>query len=133
MAAPFLGGVSVNKMHCGTRYLRIRSGPLKGEYVHVLVAEAKIGRKLLPDETVDHLDGDGLNCAPENLEVVSREENVRRMHERHERNGTPINGKNGKVEAAKRRNRENKAVGTDGVDSANKTDKGVEFDPSTFE
>ena len=130
MAAPFLGGVSVNKMHCGTRYLRIRSGPLKDEYVHILVAEAKIGRKLLPDETVDHLDGDGLNCAPENLEVVSLEENARRMHERHERNGTPINGKNGKVEASKRRKRESRV---DSADGTNRTDKGVEFDPSTFE
>jgi predicted RNA-binding Zn-ribbon protein involved in translation (DUF1610 family) len=39
----------------------------------------KLGRMLMPHEEVDHIDGDKTNDALENLEVVSREENLRRQ------------------------------------------------------
>ncbi len=51
-------------------YLRISAGPLRGQRVHVIVAEAKLGRKLKKDEIVHHLNGDKLDCRPENLAVL---------------------------------------------------------------
>lgn len=40
-------------------------------YEHRLVAEAKLGRRLLPGEQVHHIDHDKVNNAPENLEVLA--------------------------------------------------------------
>ncbi len=40
-------------------------------YEHRVVAEQKLGRRLLPGELVHHLDGDKRNNAAENLEVVA--------------------------------------------------------------
>lgn len=76
----FKGGVSLNHPHGkakskATPYLQITAGPLRGVYVHTLVAEAKLGRPLENDETVEHIDGDGLNPRPGNLKVVSRKFN----------------------------------------------------------
>ena len=41
-------------------------------YEHRLVAEAKLGRRLEPQEEIHHIDGDMLNNDPDNLEVLSR-------------------------------------------------------------
>lgn len=84
----FTGGVSVNRSKKRPPYLRISAGPLRGKYVHTLVAEAKIGRKLLPSETVEHGDGNGLNPSPDNLEIVTRTENTSRMHQRRRGQGS---------------------------------------------
>jgi len=62
----FNGGTKVNDQG----YLQITAGPLRGVYVHRLVAEAKIGRPLLDNEVVHHRDGDRLNPHPDNLEVM---------------------------------------------------------------
>jgi hypothetical protein len=78
-------GVSINRVQGGMKYLRIKAGPMRDKYVHILIAEAKLGRKLRPDETVEHRDGNGLNCDPDNLIVVTRSENTRLMHERRSR------------------------------------------------
>jgi hypothetical protein len=43
----------------------------------MLVAERRIGRYLLPDEVVHHLDEDRHNVAPENLCVMSRSLHMR--------------------------------------------------------
>lgn len=78
----FTGGVSVNRSKKRPPYLRISAGPLRGKYVHRIVAEAKLGRKLEKSETVEHKNGDGLDCSPENLAIVSLGENVKLMHAR---------------------------------------------------
>jgi hypothetical protein len=66
-------------------YLRITAGPQRDKYVHMLVAEAKIGRRLRADETVEHDNGNGLDCRFENILIVSRPENTRLMAERRKR------------------------------------------------
>lgn len=38
--------------------------------------EAKLNRPLLPEETVDHIDGDFTNDSPDNLRALSRSENA---------------------------------------------------------
>lgn len=44
--------------------------------------EQHLGRKLETWETVDHLDENPLNNNIDNLEVVSRQENIKRWHEK---------------------------------------------------
>ena len=85
------GGTMVN----GKGYLRISCGPLKGAYVHRLVMEAKLGRKLGNGEQVHHINGDKLDCRPENLEVKldsehSRVSNYKRWHGQEEISGVPV-------------------------------------------
>lgn len=55
-------------------------GERKRIFVHRLVCEAFHGPIPDGDYTVDHLDGDRINNAPENLEWVTRAENSRRQN-----------------------------------------------------
>ena len=48
-------------------YPRFTAGPLRGQYIHRVVAEALLGRKLKKDEQVDHRDHNKLNCRFDNL------------------------------------------------------------------
>ena len=50
-------------------YIRICAGPLRGIRVHTLIAMAKLGRPLKPDEIAHHADEDRLNPHPDNIEV----------------------------------------------------------------
>ena len=77
----FAGGTGLNTIErCGLeiKYLRVTSGPQRGRYVHQLVAEAKLGRPLAPDEEVDHVNGDTLDNAWTNLEVLHKVEHARK-------------------------------------------------------
>jgi hypothetical protein len=53
-------------------YLEITRGENKGRSVHVVKMEQRLGRRLLPDEVVHHIDGDRLNNEDSNLELLTR-------------------------------------------------------------
>jgi hypothetical protein len=65
--AAFKGGVS---RHSNGGYLKITAGPLRNKLVHVLVAEAALGRPLKKDEVIHHKDGNVKNPHPSNLLVM---------------------------------------------------------------
>lgn len=54
-------------------YPRITAGPQRFKFVHVLVAEAMLGRELRKDEHVHHGDGNTKNPKWTNLLVVGKE------------------------------------------------------------
>lgn len=56
----------------GQGYPRVSSGPLRNKLIHLIVAEAMLGRPLLKDEQVHHIDRDVLNFHPSNLRVLSK-------------------------------------------------------------
>ena len=66
----FAGGTSIDTK----KYLKLTAGPLRNKRVHILVAEAMLGRDLLPGEEVNHLDGDKLNPDWRNLKVTGKSE-----------------------------------------------------------
>lgn len=53
-------------------YPRISAGPCRGKRVHILVAEAMLGRELHDDETCHHRDLNKLNPHWSNLKVIGR-------------------------------------------------------------
>ena len=53
-------------------YLEYTRGPHKGRLVHVVAMEKRLGRRLRPDETVHHIDGDRQNNNDDNLALVTR-------------------------------------------------------------
>lgn len=57
----------------GSRWYR----KVDGRHEHRTVAEKKLGRKLLDEEVVHHIDGDPRNNDPANLEVLTRGEHSR--------------------------------------------------------
>jgi ribosomal protein L40E len=49
-------------------------------YLHIIIAEEKLGRYLLPDETVHHKDLNKLNNNPDNLIVFATKSDHTRFH-----------------------------------------------------
>ena len=70
-----------DKLIRGYQYFCDTNHPLSNTsgyvYYHRHVASLKIGRWLLSEEVVHHIDGNKTNNSPENLEVLSREEHGR--------------------------------------------------------
>lgn len=53
-------------------YVEFTMGPNKGRSVHVVVMEDRIGRRLLDDEVVHHIDGNRSNNDISNLALVTK-------------------------------------------------------------
>lgn len=68
---PFKFGVTPEHKPGG--YPRMSCGPQVNKFVHVLVAEAKLGRPLFKNEHVHHKDGDTKNPHSDNLLVLKDE------------------------------------------------------------
>jgi hypothetical protein len=71
------GGRSIESRSGYVRVFCDEEGRPRYIYEHVLVAEKKIGRRIVPGEVVHHLNCDRTDNRPENLRVVSRAEHVR--------------------------------------------------------
>ncbi len=60
--------------HGNTYWMVKTAHPNVWEYEHRVIAAKKIGRKLMSDEVVHHMDGDTLNNNADNLAVWTRDE-----------------------------------------------------------
>lgn len=65
-------------------YYEFTAGEHKGRLVHCVLIEQRIGRRLLPDEVVHHIDGDRQNNHIDNLALLTRSGHSR-LHRREER------------------------------------------------
>lgn len=66
-------------------YLRYSAGPLRGRFVHCVVAEAALGRKLKPGEQVHHINGCKTDNRNGNLLICTTSYH-RSLHERQKKN-----------------------------------------------
>jgi hypothetical protein len=64
-----------DRVHNGKSYKRI-----SGRHLHRIVAEAKLGRALLPGEVVHHKDENKRNNHPDNLEVLPSQSVHAKLH-----------------------------------------------------
>jgi hypothetical protein len=64
-------------------YIAHTRGPDKDRHVHVTIMEARIGRRLLADEAVHHIDGNKTNNSLNNLALVTTSGHAR-LHRREE-------------------------------------------------
>lgn len=58
-------------------YVEITTGENKGRGQHIVVMEKIIGRKVLPNEVVHHIDHNRKNNDPENLVLMTRSDHAR--------------------------------------------------------
>lgn len=73
------GGEYMNSRGYEMVYVGTREGANKSGYMakHRIVAEESLGRKLLPDEVVHHINGVRWDNSPENLWVYDKREHMR--------------------------------------------------------
>ncbi len=72
-------GIGVSEKASG--YIVMTRGPDKDRGVHVVIMEKRLGRRLLPDEVVHHIDGDRSNNDENNLGLMTRAGHAR-LHRR---------------------------------------------------
>jgi hypothetical protein len=65
-------------------YVEYTRGLHKGRSIHVVAMETRLGRHLLPDEVVHHIDGNRQNNDINNLALMTRSAHTR-LHRREER------------------------------------------------
>jgi hypothetical protein len=65
-------------------YVEYTMGPNKGRSVHVVKMEARLGRPLMEDECVHHIDGNKHNNEDNNLALLTRSGHMR-LHQRERR------------------------------------------------
>lgn len=65
-------------------YVEFTTGENKGRSEHVIAMERRLGRHILPDEVVHHIDGNRSNNSENNLALVTRSGHAR-LHRREER------------------------------------------------
>ncbi len=65
-------------------YVEYTRGENKGRSVHVVAMEERLGRHLLPDEIVHHIDGNRQNNDDNNLSLMTRSAHTR-LHRREEK------------------------------------------------
>lgn len=61
-------------------YIRI-SAPGYDEFLHRVLMEQKLGRKLTSDEIVHHIDGNKMNNHPDNLTIESRSSHMKEHYD----------------------------------------------------
>src|SRR5690606_25480206 len=65
-------------------YVEYTRGENKGRSVHVVAMEERLGRHLLPDEIVHHIDGNRQNNNDNTLSLMTRSDQTR-LHRREEK------------------------------------------------
>lgn len=76
-----LNSCGTSKKKCG--YVVYTRGPNKGRFVHTLIMEERIGRRILPDEVIHHIDGNRSNNSIDNLALMTKSAHSR-LHRREE-------------------------------------------------
>ncbi len=74
-------GKAVGVSHKASGYVEHTTGPDKGRSVHVILMEGRLGRRLLADEVVHHIDGNRSNNHINNLALMTRSAHTR-LHRR---------------------------------------------------
>lgn len=78
------GGNAIGVSLKPSGYVEYTRGKHKGRSVHVVAMEHRLGRQLLEDECVHHIDGDKTNNEENNLALVTRSGHAR-LHRREEK------------------------------------------------
>ncbi len=64
----------------GKQYKEIYLGNRKYRREHILVMEARMGRRLGPNEEIHHIDGNGLNNNLDNLRLMTKSDHLKLEH-----------------------------------------------------